>query len=503
MWFSSRVWCHSGLTHGKKASMRHKISPWWWALGLILGLRLVSMAWLPLAGTSEPRYAEVARLMALRGDWITPWFTPELPFWGKPPLSFWTEALAFRLLGVTEFAARLPSWLATLGSLGLLFVYARRYFGDPIAKMALLIYATCALVYIASGAVITDPFLALATTWAMVALAMAAKAPRPVWSYGFFVALALGLLAKGPLMLVLVAGPMLPLVILFPSIRTAFKQLPWLGGLALTLLLSVPWYLLAELKTPGFLNYFLVGEHFLRFVDSGWAGDLYGVAHHRMKGAIWGEALVASFPWGLVALALLLRALFNPLQRSALRQTRHDPNRMYLLAWTLFTPVFFSLSGNILWTYVLPALAPFSVLLALALAPTLTSSTVAKRVLAAVTSVVPLGFAVYLVLGLVDPLQIKTEKHLVAYAMHQMQAGDKLLYLNEIPFSATFYSRGQAGSITLNELTSPTAPTTRLWLALSKNDLDHASTVLNQPLKPLFESREFVLTEVAGRSAKP
>ncbi|HSO46013.1 MAG TPA: glycosyltransferase family 39 protein, partial [Rhodoferax sp.] len=316
--------------------MRPRINPWWWALGIILGLRLASMAWLPLASTSEPRYAEVARLMALKGDWITPWFTPELPFWGKPPLSFWTEAIAFKLLGVTEFAARLPSWLATLAGMALLFVYARAYFGERIAQGALLIYASCALVFMAAGAVLTDPFLALATTWAMVALAMSAKVPSPAWRYGFFVALAVGLLAKGPLMLVLVAGPMLPLAIFYPSLRASFKRMPWVSGLALMLLLSVPWYLLAEQKTPGFLNYFLVGEHFLRFVDAGWAGDLYGVAHKRMKGAIWGEVLVASFPWGLVALALLLRHLFNPIKRVALWQTRRDPDKAYLLAWALF-----------------------------------------------------------------------------------------------------------------------------------------------------------------------
>ncbi|WP_296493071.1 glycosyltransferase family 39 protein [Rhodoferax sp.] len=483
--------------------MRPRISPWWWALGLILGLRLVSMAWLPLAGTSEPRYAEVARLMAVTGDWITPWFTPDQPFWGKPPLSFWTEALAFRLLGVTELAARLPSWLATLGSMGLLFVYARRFFGERIAQGAVLIYATCALVYIASGAVITDPFLALATTWAMVALALSAKTRHPAWRYGFFVALALGLLAKGPLMLVLVAGPLLPLVILYPSIRSAFKQLPWLGGLALMLLLSAPWYLLAELKTPGFLNYFLVGEHFLRFIDSGWAGDLYGVAHRRIKGAIWADALMASFPWGLVALALLLRQLWNPVKRSALWQMRRDPDKAYLVAWTLFTPAFFSLSDNILWTYMLPALAPFSVLLALALAPAQASSKVARRLLVALTSLVPLALTAYMVLGVLDPLRLKTEKHLVAYAMHQMQAEDKLLYLNEIPFSATFYSRGQAGAITLKELTRQTRPTHRLYLALPKDDLNRVSKILNQPLKPLFESHEFVLTEIAGRPNNP
>lgn len=481
--------------------MRLRPSPWWWALVAILGLRLASMAWLPLASTSEPRYAEVARLMALSGDWITPWFTPELPFWGKPPLSFWTEAIAFKLLGVTEFAARLPSWLATLGGMALLFVYARAYFGERIAQGALLIYASCALVFMAAGAVLTDPFLALATTWAMVALAMSAKAPSPAWRYGFFVALAFGLLAKGPLMLVLVAGPMLPLFLFYPSLRASFRQMPWVSGLALMLLLSVPWYLLAEQKTPGFLNYFLVGEHFLRFIDSGWAGDLYGVAHKRMKGAIWGEVLVASFPWGLVALALLLRRVFNPMQRAALWQTRHDPDKAYLLAWALFTPVFFTVSGNILWTYVLPALAAFSVLMALALdTPAFTSKT-GQRLRTGLIWLMPLLVTGYTAAVTLQPLYLKTDKHLVAYAMQRMQAGEQLVYLDKIPFSATFYSRGKAGVVTLNDLADPTRKTPRLLLALPKNDLDRLSDVLHQPLPKLFESREHVLTEIVGRTA--
>ena len=323
---------------------------------------------------------------------------------------------------MTEFAARLPSWLATLGSLGLLFVYARRYFGDPIAKMALLIYATCALVYIASGAVITDPFLALATTWAMVALAMAAREPRPVWSYGFFVAVALGLLAKGPLMLVLVVGPMLPLVILYPSIRTAFKQLPWFSGLALMLLLSVPWYLLAELKTPGFLNYFLVGEHFLRFVDSGWAGDLYGVAHQRMKGAIWGDAPGRVLPLGsggagaAAACTLQAKTKIGPVANAA-RSRQH---------------VFVGL--DLVHARLLLAFRQYSVDLRAACAGAFqrvagvgvgahAEQHSCQTRAGGLTGVVPLAFAVYLVLGVVDPLRLKTEKHLIAYATQHMQAG--------------------------------------------------------------------------------
>ncbi|MEM5775310.1 MAG: MFS transporter, partial [Anaerolineaceae bacterium] len=91
-------------------------------LGGILALRLLAMAMMPFADTSEPRYAEIARLMATTGDWITPWFEPGEPFWGKPPLAFWAQALSIRLFGLSELAVRLPSWLAMLGVLALGFV---------------------------------------------------------------------------------------------------------------------------------------------------------------------------------------------------------------------------------------------------------------------------------------------------------------------------------------------------------------------------------------------
>jgi 4-amino-4-deoxy-L-arabinose transferase-like glycosyltransferase len=48
---------------------------------------------------------------------------------------------------------------------------------------------------------------------------------------------------------------------------------PWLRGLALMLAIAAPWYLLAEARTPGFLDYSLVGEHWKRFTVPGWAGD--------------------------------------------------------------------------------------------------------------------------------------------------------------------------------------------------------------------------------------
>ena len=178
--------------------MQHKSGSWWF-LAAVLCAPLLGMAWLPLTDTTEPRYAEIARIMAESGDWITPWFAPGVPFWGKPPLAFWSQALSTRLFGMNEFALRLPSWLATLGTIGLIYSYAKAWVGASTSRLAAIIYSSCTLVFMMSGAVITDPFLALGPTLCMTGWAMAARQPSWFWRYSFFFGLAIGLLAKGPL----------------------------------------------------------------------------------------------------------------------------------------------------------------------------------------------------------------------------------------------------------------------------------------------------------------
>ena len=129
------------------------------------------------------------------------------------------------------------------------------------------------------------------------------------------------------------------------------------------LALALPWYVMAEIRTPGFLQYFIVGEHFLRFVDPGWQGDLYGTAHKRPYGGIWLDWLLATMPWGLAGLWLFLRPGQDAPLRTRLASLARDPLRAYLLLWGLAAPAFFTLSGNILWTYVLPSLPPLALAL--------------------------------------------------------------------------------------------------------------------------------------------
>lgn len=464
-------------------------------IGLLLGSRLISMVFFPLIETSEPRYAEIARLMTVTNDWITPWFAPNVPFWGKPPFSFWTQALSFKMFGINEFAVRLPSWFATLISVGLIYKLASTHFGHRVGQGAALIYSSCVLVFIASGAVITDPFFALATTWAMVSYVMAQTNPHWVWRYGFFAALALGLLTKGPLAGVLVAAPIFAGLLWLKQTRAGFKAMPWFSGCILMLILSLPWYILAELKTPGFLNYFFVGEHFYRFVNPGWSGDLYGTAHRQPKGRIWIEFVIAAFPWSFVALSIFLSKAGKYPWFERIKANLRDPIQFYLIAWTLFTPIFFTFSGNILWTYILPALPAFSILLALALSQRLERSISLRRAMLALLVLSPLACTVVFSVRALEPTTLKTEKFLIEAAFAQMKPQDQLAYLGPLPFSATFYSAGKAKSVAMESLKQQPNNYT-LYLAISKKDWTTLSENFARQTRPITQSHHYFLIKI-------
>lgn len=74
----------------------------------------------PLMDTTEARYAEMSRKMLETNQWLVPQFDYGIPFWGKPPLSFWASAVTMKLGGVNEWSARLAPFLASL-AMGLLF----------------------------------------------------------------------------------------------------------------------------------------------------------------------------------------------------------------------------------------------------------------------------------------------------------------------------------------------------------------------------------------------
>lgn len=424
--------------------MLKRIELWVLLLAAVVLGRLIGMWLLPFIDTTEPRYAEIARLMAETGDWITPWFEPGVPFWGKPPLSFWAQAAAIRIFGDSELAIRLPSMLALLLTVWILWRYTIIKSGEKTARLTILVFFTMALPFVSAGAVMTDPFLVLGTTLSLTGYDLATHHQSQKGNLLFFSGMVIGLLAKGPLALVLIA---IPIIGYYVSNRTQWqelKQIEWMKGLAAVTVLVLPWYIAAEIKTPGFLDYFIVGEHLLRFIDPGWSGDLYGSAHDQPKGMIWVFWLWASFPWGIFILATLLSKVSKYGMAGYWLAIRKDRDLQYCLLAAISPMLFFSLAGNTLWTYVLPSL-PFSALMiARALQPGRDLYPAVKLATLTVPVLVTAG-VIAVSTGLIS---VNSQKTLVA-EFHQTASDhdSPLLFVERLPFSARFYSRGLAREV--------------------------------------------------------
>jgi len=306
----------------------------WLALALVLGVRLLSLGTYSLQDTTEARYGEISRIMLETQNWVTPQFDYGIPFWGKPPLATWLSAGSFQLFGVNEFAARLPSLFLAIIILIAVYTLAKRQRNSDLALISCYILASGILFFIAAGAVIMDTALVTGISLAMISFWMAMKNETRKWGYLFFIGLSIGLLSKGPLTFVLVGFPIAVWTLWQGNLRQVWQRLPWLSGGVLMLALSLPWYILAELRTPGFIDYFIVGEHWKRFTVTGWQGDLYGSAHAKTRGTIWLYAVLAFLPWSLF-LPLLFRKKLQ-LVKKAIADDRSW--LVYLSLWAV-TPI--------------------------------------------------------------------------------------------------------------------------------------------------------------------
>jgi 4-amino-4-deoxy-L-arabinose transferase-like glycosyltransferase len=311
-----------------------------------------------LVGADEPRYAQVAREMLQRRDWITPVLGGQ-PWLEKPPLYYWQAMLAYSLYGVSDAAARAPSALNATLLVIAVYIFLRR-FRSGVELDGALITASCAGVIGYARAAGTDMALASAFSIAMLSWWGWREGGKRAYLAAFYLFMALGTLAKGP-----VAPFLAALVIVFYAaaareFRTIVKTL-WPPGIAIFCAISLPWYFAVQMRNPEFFRVFFLQHNLERF-----SSNLYH--HHAPFWYYLPVTLLALMPWAVFVTAALVE---SARRWWAERSTSAPGNencelqfRLFLLLWLIVPVVFFSISQSKLPGYILPAVPAGTLLLA-------------------------------------------------------------------------------------------------------------------------------------------
>lgn len=318
------------------------------AAAIITATYLSGAAYCPLVEPDETRYAELAREMLVLNDWITPHLN-FVKYFEKPPLVYWVSALAYRVLGTNEFAARLPSLLAAFGGMAFTAVLAGSMYGRPEALLAVLIVATAPLYALLAQTLTLDMALTFFVTMAFAAVWLGYERRDRRWYRVAWVAVAGGALVKGPVTAILVGAPAIAFLLMQGG-RPALRAMADPCGLALAAAVALPWFVLVSWRNPDFLRYFIVDQHVRRYLWSGEHGEPFWFFLALLPGVC--------FPWGLLP-------ILDPQLWWKHRSWRDwGVGTRLLLLWMVSTVGFFSLSASKLIPYILPALPPLAILLA-------------------------------------------------------------------------------------------------------------------------------------------
>jgi len=312
---------------------------------LVASLLLLRLGAVPLLGPDEPRYSRVAVEMQRASAWVRPTLQGE-PWLEKPPLYYWLAGSAFRYLGETEAAARLPSLAALVLLTGATALFGARLYGSAAGLHAGFVAGTSLLPFAYGRAASMDMLLAAFVTVAIgfYALRLVGIA-GPTAVVAGAAAAGVAALAKGPL------GLLLPALVVFGFLLSTreWRRLRELFGplsILAFLVVAAPWYV-AILRDQGdrFVSVFLLNHNVQRFSST----------IHNHPGPPWyylPVLLVGLFPWSGLAVPGLVRL--------APRESRGD---RFVLLWLLLPLAFFSLAASKLPGYILPCVPPLAILM--------------------------------------------------------------------------------------------------------------------------------------------
>ncbi len=446
-------------TTSEKARPRKFSFAWIAFLGFVLFFYFFGLT-IPFLGPDEPRYAQVAREMMERGDWVTPtlggfnWFE-------KPSLLYWLEILAYKVFGIGEFAARLGPALFGLGTIASLWFLGKTADREKPGTLrnanwlALIGASTLGIVAFSRGAsfdiIITFPIAAALVSFyywysrdeRTSSGSTVSYFPLPLLLFYFFIGLAL--LAKGLIGIVFPIGIVTFYYVLSLRLpdRVFIASLVW--GTLISLIIAATWYVpmyLAHGET--FIDEFIIQQHFQRFLSNKYQ-------HPQPFYFFFWVLPLLTIPWApffLGAIWSYVTGLIRPradIGNENTDRSDNDPRSLsrFAIAWLFVPLVFFSLSGSKLPGYVLPAVPAAVVLIWLFLKLRLERSQNWRRATATIGAsslLISTGLLVWVV-----PRYAETDsvKGLIAAANGAGHSTEKILCLNTLSHNAEFYAAGR------------------------------------------------------------
>ncbi|MCX7636373.1 MAG: glycosyltransferase family 39 protein [Cyclobacteriaceae bacterium] len=292
----------------------------------------------------EAKNASCAAEMLQRGDWVVPTFNGELRT-DKPPFHYYLMMLAFTLGGVNPLTARIFQSLAGVFLMGYVYQYVKRKAGVKTAIITALVLCSSFQLHVQFHLAVPDPFLIIWLTVTLLSFYDFYEGNTKAWKW-IFIGAGFGFLTKGPVAVVLPAGAAIIFLFLTSNLSLAFiRRMKLLQGIALFLLVAMPWYVAVGLKTDGaWLEGFFLQHNIGRFTDT--------MEGHRGYFILPPVVLLLSlFPFSLFAFA-------------AIRQAWREKGLSLFATCVVFTiTLFFMLSKTFLPGYISPAIPFLSIVL--------------------------------------------------------------------------------------------------------------------------------------------
>ncbi len=329
----------------------------YWMRDIILILLLIGSLFLaglgnaPLIDPDEGRYAEIPREMMAAGDFVTPTLN-YVKYFEKPPMLYWANAASMFIFGKNEFAARLPSALAGLLTILLVYLAGRKFYNRRTGLISAIILGSSAGFLMQSRIILTDMLLTFFLSMALFSFMMGVRrstSSKRFWFNLFFAASALALLTKG-LIGMLIPGMIIFWYLLISKQWKLLFKIPWISGILIFLAISVPWFLLVSMKNPEFPHFFFIHEHFNRFTSK---------VHGRYQPFWYFIPVIVGilFPW----FTHIPAAIYAGWRRW--KSSRDNPD-LFLILWFILPFLFFSISSSKLVPYMLPVCPPIALLVA-------------------------------------------------------------------------------------------------------------------------------------------